>query len=304
MKLESVLAFLFGVVFCGILAYAGMKTEPIPPQQFFFLRILSALSAAGVAAVIPGFLQFNISRVGGVTLRAGGALAVFALIYLVNPPTLVGAVTEGKKAAMLSNYSQGLHDDALRVAEEILKTDSKEPEAWNVKGGVAFYRRDYKNAVAFFKNAVERKPKSTIYKNNLAYAYIERGFFLKGIEILESIKDNTEDWEFSIGRAYVYSGQLKDAKKHLEGVSSDYWHGASRILEAAALAGLAENATDKAEKASLIETATEKLRRGYNIDTAYWDDIFAGGHDKHLGYTEPLKVLRKMGLVKELRSSD
>ena len=93
-------------------------------------------------------------------------------------------------------------------------------------------------------------------------------------------------------------------KKHLEGVSADYWHGASRILEAAALAGLAENATDKGEKASLIETATEKLRRGYNIDTAYWDDIFAGGHDKHLGYTKPLEILKKMGLIKELRSSD
>jgi tetratricopeptide (TPR) repeat protein len=304
MKLETILAFIFGLIFCGILAYAGFQTEPIPDQQFFFLRVLSALSAAGVAAVIPGFLHLQFSQAGAWSVRAGGALAVFALIFLVNPPTLTGAVTESKEAAMISNYSQGLYEDALRNAEEILEIDPNNAEAWNVKGGVAFYRQDYKTAVAFFKKAVEQKPQSKFYKNNLAYAYIEQGFIDKSIELLKSIEDEKEDWEFSIGRAYIYSGDFADAKKHLEGVSSDYLHGAARVLEAAALSGLYENSRDENEKTSLLAEARDKLKAGYKIDSVYWDRIFSVGYDKHLGYSEPLKILNRVGLIKSQRISD
>lgn len=297
MRVETILAFLFGLIFCGILAYAGLRTEPIPPQPFFFLRVLSALSAAGIAAVIPGFIHLKIAHRGVLSLRAGGALAVFVLIYLVNPPTVLSPVTEAKKAAMLANYSQGLHDDALRIAEEILEAETDDVEAWNIKGSVAFYRSDFTNAVAFFKKAVDGKPDSTIYKNNLAYALIERGFHTQGVEILLSIRDNREDWDFSIGRAYVYSADFVLASKHLEGVSSEYWHGAARVLEAAALVGLAAQAADASDKSSLIEKAKRKLRLGYAKDTAYWDKIFQGGRDKHLGYSEPLRILREAGLV-------
>jgi hypothetical protein len=53
-EVETLLAFAFGVVFCGILAYAALRPGEILAPNFFFLKVLSALSAAGVAAVIPG----------------------------------------------------------------------------------------------------------------------------------------------------------------------------------------------------------------------------------------------------------
>jgi hypothetical protein len=41
-----------------------------------------SLAAAGIGAVIPGIIDVSINPV----VRAGGALALFVLIYMVNPP--------------------------------------------------------------------------------------------------------------------------------------------------------------------------------------------------------------------------
>ena len=96
---ETLLAFVFGFVFCGILAYAGLRSQPITdPGQFFFLRVLAALSAAGVAAVIPGMLDIHIGRGRLFAVRGAGALGVFVIVFFVNPPELVSKATDAKRA--------------------------------------------------------------------------------------------------------------------------------------------------------------------------------------------------------------
>jgi len=46
-NVKALLAFAFGTVFCGVLAYAGLRDKPIDdPGQFFFLRVLAAISAS------------------------------------------------------------------------------------------------------------------------------------------------------------------------------------------------------------------------------------------------------------------
>lgn len=51
-------------------------------ENTLLARTLLALAAGGVAATLPGFLNFEINNV----LKAGGALAAFVLVFLVNPP--------------------------------------------------------------------------------------------------------------------------------------------------------------------------------------------------------------------------
>ncbi len=58
-------------------------------SQYFVFRIVIALAAAGLASVIPGI--FNINLTNGIT--AGGALAIFAVVYFFDPASSVG---EGK----------------------------------------------------------------------------------------------------------------------------------------------------------------------------------------------------------------
>ncbi len=59
---------------------------PYPSSfQYVVFRIVLALAAAGVAAFIPGFLSVILSG----WLRAGGAMAVFVIVYFFSPASLI-----------------------------------------------------------------------------------------------------------------------------------------------------------------------------------------------------------------------
>ncbi|MHC8372730.1 DUF3298 domain-containing protein [Pseudomonas sp. MDT1-85] len=75
------ISFVFGVVFLiAIVAIAILLPTPTDFQYIIF-RLVAALSAAGVVAVMSGFIEI---KLGG-WLRAGGALAVFAAVFWTNP---------------------------------------------------------------------------------------------------------------------------------------------------------------------------------------------------------------------------
>jgi hypothetical protein len=84
-KAERRLTFTFGIVFVIVMLVLAIAYPSPTPFQYTVFRITLALAAAGVAAMIPGFIELRISTF----LRAGGALAVFAIVYFYNPATLV-----------------------------------------------------------------------------------------------------------------------------------------------------------------------------------------------------------------------
>jgi hypothetical protein len=79
------LAFTFGVVFVAALLVFALFVPNPTIQQFEIVRIILALAAGGVAAIIPGFLNLQVGAGTHLTLRAGGALAVFAIVYFYSP---------------------------------------------------------------------------------------------------------------------------------------------------------------------------------------------------------------------------
>jgi hypothetical protein len=85
---EKVAAFTFGVIFVVTLLVFAITVPNPTESQFFIFRIVLALAAAGVAAIIPGFLNIE-SKTALYAIRAGGALGVFLLVYLVNPPAVL-----------------------------------------------------------------------------------------------------------------------------------------------------------------------------------------------------------------------
>jgi hypothetical protein len=85
MESKGILAFVFGVTFIVTLLVLSVKF-PNPTQfQYTVFRIVLALACAGVAAVIPGVLNVQI----GGWLTAGGAFAVFAIVYFYSPANAV-----------------------------------------------------------------------------------------------------------------------------------------------------------------------------------------------------------------------
>lgn len=91
---ERLAAFVFGIAFVAVLVVLAIVFPNPTAFQYTTFRIVLALAAAGVAVMIPGFLNFKV----GTWLRAGGALGVFAIVYFKSPAALT-AVNVGENAA-------------------------------------------------------------------------------------------------------------------------------------------------------------------------------------------------------------
>ncbi|MBA1142744.1 DUF4019 domain-containing protein [Mesorhizobium neociceri] len=87
--IDIAIAFAFGVAFlCIMLTFAVFFPNPEPFQARVFITTL-ALAAGGVGAMLPGSIEVRFKGV----LRAGGALALMALVYSQEPAITRSAVT-------------------------------------------------------------------------------------------------------------------------------------------------------------------------------------------------------------------
>jgi hypothetical protein len=84
-RLKIVLAFLFGCFALAAVLWLAFKSASLTEPQFEILRIVLALAGGGICAMIPGFLELNMTTGTKLALRAGGALAVFAVLYFWSP---------------------------------------------------------------------------------------------------------------------------------------------------------------------------------------------------------------------------
>ncbi|WP_140678563.1 hypothetical protein [Pseudomonas mandelii] len=100
-SVRTILAFTFGVVFIvTVLCLAIWMPNPSGFQYLIF-RLVAALAAGGVVAVLPGFIEVKF----GQWLRAGGTLAVFAIVYFMNP-----ASQFANNTAPASPTDQSIHE--------------------------------------------------------------------------------------------------------------------------------------------------------------------------------------------------
>ena len=93
---QIAIAFTFGVMFLVTLILLAIFFPTPTPFQYTVFRVVLALAAAGAAAMIPGFLQVNLSD----WIRAGGAIAVFVVVFFYNPATLIAPVSDDRVHAI------------------------------------------------------------------------------------------------------------------------------------------------------------------------------------------------------------
>jgi Protein of unknown function (DUF4019) len=141
-QLDKWLAFSFGVIFCGALLYlATSVVNPNPLVIKVYVTVLS-LAAAGVGAILPGFLELRYKNI----LRAGGAIALFVIVYMFEPAIgnrvphyeapvapaepvvdrFLAAIDTGKPAdswALLSELARQQLDNKESAWEELYKND-------------------------------------------------------------------------------------------------------------------------------------------------------------------------------------
>lgn len=101
LNIEKIAVFLFGIVFLSAILVLVVLIPMPTTAQFFAFRLTMALSAAGIGALLPGFLRLDIPLAVKGGIRAGGALALFASVWFVNPATLGIEVQPPKEDARI-----------------------------------------------------------------------------------------------------------------------------------------------------------------------------------------------------------
>ena len=101
---DRIAATLAALVVVGLAVFLLIRNTPISdPKLFFVLRVVLSFSAATLGATIPGFLNVDWSG-KGLTLRAGGALALFLLTFVYTPDLVTG---QGSSGAQINQSSNG-----------------------------------------------------------------------------------------------------------------------------------------------------------------------------------------------------
>jgi hypothetical protein len=120
MSAQVLTAFTFGTVFVISLIVLAIKFPKPTPFQYNVFRIVLALAAAGVAAMIPGFIDLQLSPSAQLLIRAGGAIAVFVIIFFFNPAQLVAHDTSAAVPdAQIASISGVLKHRATEIQSEL-----------------------------------------------------------------------------------------------------------------------------------------------------------------------------------------
>jgi hypothetical protein len=82
---QKIAVFAFGIIFILVMLALALFVPNPTSFQYLVFRVVLSLAAAGVAAMLPGFVEVEISK----WIRAGGALAVFLIVFFYNPASLV-----------------------------------------------------------------------------------------------------------------------------------------------------------------------------------------------------------------------
>jgi uncharacterized integral membrane protein len=83
----KVAAFAFGVLFIIVLIILAVYFPEPSSFQYLVFRTILALAAGGVVAFVPGSIHIN----HGKSIRAGGAVAVTVMVWLINPAGLISS---------------------------------------------------------------------------------------------------------------------------------------------------------------------------------------------------------------------
>lgn len=113
MSTQAWLAVGFGVAFVALIAavaiwLTSMNREP-PVFAVFLFRVIIALAAAGVGAILPGLLNVTING-NGLAVSATAGLALFVIIFFVNPPGLISKASEPEVGPLLPHKRNGPRD--------------------------------------------------------------------------------------------------------------------------------------------------------------------------------------------------
>lgn len=185
-------------------------------------------------------------------------------------------------------------------ATERLRADPRDADAWNTKGSVAFYWREYRQAQHYFRKALEIEPDSIEYKDNLGDALVALGQCDAALNLYRELGPQLDGWPSGEVRAYLCANRCEEAEQLVPSLREDNTMspGYPKVLEAAVAMCSAQRLGDD-ERQALVSRARSSLNEAFDMAPHYWRAVLTGQiEDPH----SPLTVER--GLLAELISQD
>jgi len=170
---ELTAVFTFGVIFVVVLLILAIVFPHPTPFQYLVFRIVLALAASGIAALVPGFIEVNVSK----WLRAGGAIAIFVLVYFFSPADLVTEPARSTKedseiVQLALGYSRaGRHAQALVTLKSLIDRSPNDHLLQYRYGTILRLASRKTDAVQHLEEAKRIKPDHMPTRMNLAWAY-------------------------------------------------------------------------------------------------------------------------------------
>ncbi|WP_018416325.1 hypothetical protein [Teredinibacter turnerae] len=114
----------FGVVFIvAVLAMILMRPE-LSAEEYAIIKTVMALAASGIAGVFTGFLEIS-GTITKVTVRTGGALALFVIVFFFTPEPpkkLKESVVETHP--VINMNAAGEHSTQIGIVEGVTSINS------------------------------------------------------------------------------------------------------------------------------------------------------------------------------------
>lgn len=134
-KLQAVLSFVFGVAFVSVMLSLAIWFPSPTPYQYWVFRVVLSLAAAGIGAILPGFLDIELTVRSEVAIRAGGALALAIVVYFLKPAELAANPAEARSWLM----SHGRGNDRVRAIEDRVRVDGESLEGFSFEPGARLF---------------------------------------------------------------------------------------------------------------------------------------------------------------------
>jgi tetratricopeptide (TPR) repeat protein len=165
-RIDKVSCYILGSVLLITVLILIVKFPSPSEAQFYVFRTVMAVAVAGIAVLLPGVFELKLNNY----IKATGAIAVFVLIYLVNPPDLIVAkstdINEDIRRADLA-YNEGNFSAACTFYENAIKNDKNNWVPYNGLGKIYYKDAKYNLALDNFLKAFDLKEKKD---GSIAYA--------------------------------------------------------------------------------------------------------------------------------------
>ncbi len=124
---QIIVGVVFGFVFVSAVLVLVIILQDLNAQQYAIVKTVLALAASGIAGVFTGFIEIE-GRISKVAVRAGGALAVFVIVFFFTPKQPEPLPEDPQTPDVIHMHSSGDNATQVGVIEGDFNANSNSTE--------------------------------------------------------------------------------------------------------------------------------------------------------------------------------